>query len=70
MEHGVESEDVIYPGEGHGVRTFPAVIDHLTRTLDFIDIHLGPPTLTRSKPGKRMEVSCAAVSSTADCGGH
>jgi len=27
--HGVDSELVIYPGEGHGVSRFPAVTDYL-----------------------------------------
>ena len=31
--HGVESELVIYPGEGHGVIRFPAVTDYLTRLV-------------------------------------
>lgn len=44
VEHGVESECVIYPQEGHGVRQFPAVIDHLTRILDFLETHLGQAT--------------------------
>ncbi len=40
VENGVQSECVIYPQEGHGVRRFPAVIDHLTRVVDFFDEHL------------------------------
>ncbi|USQ81271.1 S9 family peptidase [Ornithinimicrobium faecis] len=33
--HGVDSELVIYPEEGHGVRAHPALADFLTRTLDW-----------------------------------
>ncbi|MBP2367526.1 S9 family peptidase [Pseudonocardia parietis] len=33
--HGVDSALVIYPEEGHGVRAYPALIDFLTRTLDW-----------------------------------
>lgn len=32
---GVDSELVIYPGEGHGVRQFPAAIDYLTRLVSW-----------------------------------
>jgi dipeptidyl aminopeptidase/acylaminoacyl peptidase len=31
--HGVDSELVIYPGEGHGVGRFPALTDYLTRLV-------------------------------------
>ncbi|HEU5417605.1 MAG TPA: S9 family peptidase [Streptosporangiaceae bacterium] len=31
--HGVDSELVIYPGEGHGVSQFPAITDYLTRLV-------------------------------------
>src|SRR5262249_51201976 len=37
LEHGVESELVIYPQEGHGVRQFPATIDYVTRTLAWFE---------------------------------
>ena len=30
-EHGVETALAIYPGEGHGVRKFPALIDNCAR---------------------------------------
>jgi dipeptidyl aminopeptidase/acylaminoacyl peptidase len=40
LEHGVESQLLIYPQEGHGVRAFPAVIDVCTRILDFLGAHL------------------------------
>ncbi|HEY2552458.1 MAG TPA: S9 family peptidase [Streptosporangiaceae bacterium] len=33
ISHGVDSELVIYPGEGHGVRQHPAVADYLTRLV-------------------------------------
>ena len=38
--HGVESVLVIYPQEGHGVRSYPAVTDFLTRTLDWFERHM------------------------------
>jgi dipeptidyl aminopeptidase/acylaminoacyl peptidase len=40
LEHGVESQLVIYPREGHGVRAFPAQIDLCTRILEFLSTHL------------------------------
>lgn len=40
LEAGVTSVLAIYPEEGHGVRNFPAVIDHLTRLLAFFDEHV------------------------------
>jgi dipeptidyl aminopeptidase/acylaminoacyl peptidase len=39
-ENGVESELVIYPEEGHGVRNLPALIDYCTRTLDWFERHM------------------------------
>jgi dipeptidyl aminopeptidase/acylaminoacyl peptidase len=38
---GVETELVLYPQEGHGVRATPARIDMAERTLRFFDRHLG-----------------------------
>ncbi len=38
---GVETELVLYPQEGHGVRSIPARIDMADRTLRFFDRHLG-----------------------------
>jgi dipeptidyl aminopeptidase/acylaminoacyl peptidase len=35
LDHGVESALVVYPAEGHGVRTFPATIDYCSRVLDW-----------------------------------
>lgn len=40
LEFGVESELVIYPQEGHGVRAFPALIDYCTRVLDWFERHM------------------------------
>ncbi|WP_338760100.1 S9 family peptidase [Nocardia vulneris] len=37
IEAGTESALVVYPHEGHGVRTFPAVVDFCTRTLDWFE---------------------------------
>ncbi|GII95175.1 S9 family peptidase [Sinosporangium siamense] len=39
-EHGVESELVIYPEEGHGVHDPRALVDHGARILDFLARHL------------------------------
>ena len=38
--HGVDSELVIYPGEGHGVRRFPAVTDYLTRLVTWFETYM------------------------------
>ncbi|MBB2936586.1 dipeptidyl aminopeptidase/acylaminoacyl peptidase [Amycolatopsis bartoniae] len=35
LDNGVESTLVVYPAEGHGVRTFPAILDYCTRVLDW-----------------------------------
>ncbi|AHH98933.1 S9 family peptidase [Kutzneria albida] len=35
LDHGVESALVVYPAEGHGIRTFPATVDYCTRVLDW-----------------------------------
>lgn len=37
---GVETELVIYPQEGHGVRSLPAEIDLAARAADFLERHL------------------------------
>jgi len=39
---GVETELVLYPGEGHGVRSLPAAIDLAARVADFLERHLRP----------------------------
>jgi dipeptidyl aminopeptidase/acylaminoacyl peptidase len=38
--HGVDSELVIYPGEGHGVSRFPAVTDYLTRIVTWFERYM------------------------------
>jgi dipeptidyl aminopeptidase/acylaminoacyl peptidase len=38
--HGVDSELVIYPGEGHGVSRFPAVTDYLTRLVSWFERYM------------------------------
>jgi dipeptidyl aminopeptidase/acylaminoacyl peptidase len=40
LECGIESALAIYPGEGHGVRQFPALIDQCTRTLGWFERHM------------------------------
>jgi dipeptidyl aminopeptidase/acylaminoacyl peptidase len=42
VEHGGETELVLYPKEGHGVRSFPAIIDFCTRIVDWFDRHMAP----------------------------
>jgi dipeptidyl aminopeptidase/acylaminoacyl peptidase len=37
LEKGVESAIVLYPGEGHGVRAFPALIDLFVRSAAWLD---------------------------------
>lgn len=39
---GRVSECIIYPQEGHGVRAFPAAIDHIARMTEFLDRHVPP----------------------------
>lgn len=43
-EVGVETEMVIYPDEGHGIRQLPHREDVLRRTLDWFEKHDLPPT--------------------------
>jgi dipeptidyl aminopeptidase/acylaminoacyl peptidase len=40
ISHGVDSELVIYPGEGHGVSRFPAVTDYLTRIVTWLERYM------------------------------
>jgi len=40
LECGVESALAIYPGEGHGVRRFPAIIDQCARMLGWFERHM------------------------------
>ena len=39
-EHGVEAGLAIYPGEGHGVRKYPAAIDLSTRLVGWFEQHM------------------------------
>jgi dipeptidyl aminopeptidase/acylaminoacyl peptidase len=41
---GVETELVLYPEEGHGVRRFPTVIDLCTRMVAWFERHMPPGT--------------------------
>ena len=45
--HGVDSELVIYPEEGHGVSRFPAVTDYLTRLLTWFESYM-PGMISRT----------------------
>lgn len=47
--HGVESALVIYPQEGHGVRSYPAVIDFLSRALGWFETHMPATATARAK---------------------
>jgi dipeptidyl aminopeptidase/acylaminoacyl peptidase len=38
--HGVDSDLVTYPGEGHGVSRFPAVTDYLTRLVTWFERYM------------------------------
>ncbi|MDP9259320.1 MAG: S9 family peptidase [Actinomycetota bacterium] len=40
VEHGVASDVVVYPGEGHGVHSFPALIDCTTRIVAWFERHM------------------------------
>jgi dipeptidyl aminopeptidase/acylaminoacyl peptidase len=40
LEKGVESAIAIYPGEGHGVQKFPAVIDLLVRAVGWFEKYM------------------------------
>jgi dipeptidyl aminopeptidase/acylaminoacyl peptidase len=39
-ENGVASVLVTYPQEGHGVRTFPAMVDYAARVVEWFETHL------------------------------
>ena len=39
-ERGIETDLAIYPNEGHGVRNFPAIIDHDARLVAWFERHL------------------------------
>jgi len=40
--NGVDTEVVLYPEEGHGVRTLPAAIDLATRTVAWFERFMPP----------------------------
>ncbi|GCD93698.1 alpha/beta hydrolase family protein [Embleya hyalina] len=42
IEAGVRATLVVYPKEGHGVRAFPALIDHCARVLGWFDAYMAP----------------------------
>jgi dipeptidyl aminopeptidase/acylaminoacyl peptidase len=46
-EHGVPSDVVLYPLEGHGVRDMPAAIDLVTRTLAWFERFMPPDAAAR-----------------------
>ena len=40
LESGATSICVSYPGEGHGIRSFPAIIDYSTRLVDWFERYM------------------------------
>ncbi|KAH8820217.1 acylaminoacyl-peptidase [Xylogone sp. PMI_703] len=42
IEHGVTSVVAVYPGEGHGVKAFPAVVDYCSRVLSWFRDYMAP----------------------------
>jgi dipeptidyl aminopeptidase/acylaminoacyl peptidase len=40
LQNGVKSILVMYPEEGHGIRKFPAAIDHTARTVSWFEEHV------------------------------
>ncbi len=42
LSHGVESVLVVYPQEGHGVRSFPALTDLCARVVAWFERHMPP----------------------------
>ncbi|WP_157994649.1 S9 family peptidase [Peristeroidobacter agariperforans] len=40
LENNVQSELVIYPQEGHGIRTFPAILDYAARLTSWFEEHM------------------------------
>jgi dipeptidyl aminopeptidase/acylaminoacyl peptidase len=58
--HGVESELVIYPQEGHGVRRLPAQIDYTTRLVGWFLRHMSPGTELARDREQRKEVPVAS----------
>lgn len=51
LEQGVESQLVIYPQEGHGVRSFPALVDFCARVVDFLQAHMPTDGPQRQESG-------------------
>jgi dipeptidyl aminopeptidase/acylaminoacyl peptidase len=41
LENGIKSVLITYPEEGHGVRKFPAIIDHAARVVAWFEEHMG-----------------------------
>jgi dipeptidyl aminopeptidase/acylaminoacyl peptidase len=46
-EQGVETDVALYPLEGHGVRTFPGIIDLSTRTIGWFERFMPPDPASR-----------------------
>jgi dipeptidyl aminopeptidase/acylaminoacyl peptidase len=60
LEHGVESVLVLYPEEGHGVRSYPAYIDYVTRVLDWFLQHMPARSPEAERAAERETVPAAS----------
>jgi hypothetical protein len=57
-EHGVDSQMVIYPDEGHPIKQLPHQHDILRRVLDWFDRHDVPaPDPVPRQPGRQHDPS-------------
>jgi hypothetical protein len=45
----------IYPGEGHGVRQFPAVIDQCARMVEWFERHMPARAKAKPRAGRRAK---------------
>ncbi|BCG82890.1 MULTISPECIES: alpha/beta hydrolase family protein [unclassified Mesorhizobium] len=39
-EYGIDSVVVVYPEEGHGVQSFPAILDYAARVVGWFEEHM------------------------------
>lgn len=46
LQSGATSTLVTYPQEGHGARTFPAMVDYAARVVDWFECHLRAPRMS------------------------
>lgn len=50
-EYGIESAVVVYPKEGHGVQSFPAILDYAARVVGWFEQHMPSSPSRRNKCG-------------------